>query len=500
MKDHVVICGLGQIGFRCVELLHRSGRQVVVVTDKAPDEWRHSVEASGGVVLLGDARSEALLTEAGIQAASAVLAVTDQDLVNISVVMDARRLNPRIRTVCRLFDTNLAPHISNVLGVNQVLSASDIAAPVFISAVVHHAAIARFTYQGQSLSIEEAAPGRVPDGATVLASVVPGERLLGGADSPSSVTATLCLTEAPRAAESSAAPAMFSSALAWLVLPSLMKFRRAVLFMLSVILVAAVVIRLRMHLSWIDAFYFVTTTVTTVGYGDFSFAAAGPGLKLFGIALMLLGAASLTLLFSTLADAFLSERFSSLFGGRNIPRRDHVIVTGAGHIGIRIVEHLTLLRIPVVVIENNRVGRFAADLKRKVAVIEGDARNLETLHRARAGTARAILAVSDEDVENLSMGLTAQTLNPGMAAVVRIFDADFGAKLQSHVASRILSVSAIAAPYFVAATLVDGVAAAVRWRDHLVLLSKATGAGVPLGTVLVRGTRTVLHVTAVPLR
>lgn len=98
MTDHVVICGLGQIGFRCFGLLRGVGKDVVVITDRAPDNWQHSVERSGGVVLLGDARNDALLVQAGIENASAVLAVTDQDLVNISIVMDARRLNPKVRS------------------------------------------------------------------------------------------------------------------------------------------------------------------------------------------------------------------------------------------------------------------------------------------------------------------------------------------------------------------------------------------------------------------
>ena len=40
-----------------------------------------------------------------------------------------------------------------------------------------------------------------------------------------------------------------------------------------------------------------------------------------------------------------------------------------------------------VVIENDRVGRFPADVKRRVAVVEGDA----TL-------AKAVLVISDDDV------------------------------------------------------------------------------------------------------
>jgi voltage-gated potassium channel Kch len=418
VKDHVVICGLGQIGFRSYELLHRVGKPAAVITDKTLDDWKTRVTATGGVLLLGDARHDGLLMQAGIEHASAVLAVTDQDLVNISVVMDARRLNPRIRTVCRLFDRNLGVQLSDALGIDHVLSASELAAPVFVNAALSRA---------------------------------------GGA------------TDANAPTTSRTTPFI----LRWILRPSLAKFRRAVLFTLSMILLASLIVQARMGLSWIDAMYFVTTTITTVGYGDFNFAAASGGMKLFGIGLMLLGAASLTLLFSTLADAFLSERFSSLFGGRHVPRRHHVIVSGSGHIGARVVRQLTDLRIPVVVIESDQAGRCPPELRRQVAVVQGDARNAETLRRANAGRARAILAISDDDVENLSVGLSVQHLNPGIAAVVRVFDADISAKLQSRLAARILSVSRIASPYFAAAALAENDQMLADWQARLVRLSES---------------------------
>lgn len=132
MKGHVIICGLGHIGFRSFELFQQLGIKTAVITDKTSEDWRKRVEDSGGLFFLGDARNDELLKKAGIQDASAILAVTDQDLVNVSVVMDARRLNPNVRIVCRLFDTNLGKHISEAFGVSQVFSTSELAAPAFI--------------------------------------------------------------------------------------------------------------------------------------------------------------------------------------------------------------------------------------------------------------------------------------------------------------------------------------------------------------------------------
>jgi hypothetical protein len=221
-------------------------------------------------------------------------------------------------------------------------------------------------------------------------------------------------------------------------------------------------------------------------------------MKLFGILLMLVGATSLAILFSTVAEYVLSERLSSLFGGQPVPRKDHVIVVGAGHIGLRVAEQLIANQIPAVLIESEKTGKFPADIKRHVAVIEGDARNPETLHKANLSNAKAVLVVCDDDIENLSIGLSAQNENSKVKTVIRIFDADLGEKLQSKLnLSRILSVSAITAPYFVAAALVDDVAAAIRWRDNLLFLSKDPGNFNNLGLVQIPGSNLSLHVNAI---
>ena len=47
--------------------------------------------------------------------------------------------------------------------------------------------------------------------------------------------------------------------------------------------------RTTLKLSWIDAAYFTTSIVTTVGFGDFNLEHAPTWLKLYGIALMFAG-------------------------------------------------------------------------------------------------------------------------------------------------------------------------------------------------------------------
>lgn len=478
MKDHVIICGLGHIGFRCFELFQQMGMRVAVISDAAPDDWKQRVEQSGGIYIPGDARSNRLLLQAGIRDAASILAVTDQDMVNIEASVDARRLNPSVRIVCRLFDTNLGKHISNAFNISQIFSASELAAPAFASMHDEPDVLARSAFRGTRFTLDTAAgENGIAVGALEPALYVhPDSRPLRPAGNLASFLSH------------------------YLLRPALWRFWRIIGLLAVVVAISSMVVKTNMGLAWIDAFYFVTTTVTTVGYGDINFLSASPSMKIFGIFLMLLGATSLAVLFSTVTETLLSEKWSSLFGGRSTPRKDHVIVVGANHVGNRVVELLVENQVPVVAIENDGSGRFSGDVKRRIAIVEGDARHADTLRRANVNTAKAILVLADSDTGNLSVGLSTQHLNPDLTTVVRVFDADLGEKLQRKLSiNKILSVSRVAAPYFVAATLVDEVVTAVRWGDQLLYLSGGKDRNHAVGSIRIPGTEGPLHVGAVRL-
>src|SRR5215210_1804786 len=105
MAGHCIVCGMGDVGYRVVELLHRLGEEVRVVTLQAREDRLRIAESLGVTIVIGDARNEELLQKkVDLASAKLVIAATDQDLVNIEVALDARRLRPDIPLVLRLFD------------------------------------------------------------------------------------------------------------------------------------------------------------------------------------------------------------------------------------------------------------------------------------------------------------------------------------------------------------------------------------------------------------
>ena len=65
-------------------------------------------------------------------------------------------------------------------------------------------------------------------------------------------------------------------------------------------------------MTWVDALYFSTETIATVGYGDFSFMHQPTWLRLFSIMLMFAGVITTAVLVAFIADLLLSRRFAEL--------------------------------------------------------------------------------------------------------------------------------------------------------------------------------------------
>src|SRR5512140_1603297 len=131
-----LVCGLGHFGMRVSELLASLGLPVTIVTSEARDERRRAAEALGAAVRIGDARDARILAEAGLATARAVLALTDSDLVNIEIALDARRLRPDVPIVVRLFDQTLARQLEKGFGIRRAVAVSTHAAPAFAGAAL----------------------------------------------------------------------------------------------------------------------------------------------------------------------------------------------------------------------------------------------------------------------------------------------------------------------------------------------------------------------------
>ncbi len=153
---------------------------------------------------------------------------------------------------------------------------------------------------------------------------------------------------------------------------------RALAAALTVLIGSTVVLRFAYQphprMTWVDALYFSTETIATVGYGDFSFAAPAHMAATVRIMLMFAGVTTTAVLVAFIADLLLSRRFAHSAGRRRARHlRNHVIVVGLGSFGSRVVADLTAAGYDVAVIERDENNRFlsAAARARRAGDLRG---------------------------------------------------------------------------------------------------------------------------------
>ncbi len=161
LKKHVVLVGLGKLGFRTFTLLRDMGVDVVVIERNPQNQFLDVVRRDGSPLLLGDARREALLADANVTAARSIILASDDDLANLEIALDARRLHPDIRVVVRMFDQNMADKIRDGFNIHIAMSQSAISAPAFAASAIEESIVGSTIVDGRLIVMQT---WRVRDG------------------------------------------------------------------------------------------------------------------------------------------------------------------------------------------------------------------------------------------------------------------------------------------------------------------------------------------------
>ena len=393
----VVVCGLGRFGLQVVEALRGCGCAVTVVSDATTTPERvERATAAGARLVAGDFRTPSVRREAGIGHAQAVVLTTASDVNNLEAALEIRGESPRVRVVMRHSQSQLARRFEADFGIAAALAPADLAANAFVEAAL----------------------------------------------------------AAPSAA---ALPRHFDRRVPIPRRPIRIEFLAIPLLLVGIYATAIVVFRATLGLSWIDATYFTTTVVTTVGFGDIHLLDAPAWVKLFGVGLMFAGVLLIGLTASLLAVFVVTgtaDRLRNEFRARRL--RNHVVVCGLGSVGTAVARDLFDRGTRVVVIDPSADDELHRETNPRCPVIVGDATRPVILHRAGIEQARALVACTGNDALNLEIGLTAQSVAEAshtdrpLRLVLRCFDAELARRI--HAVSdnyTLLSEAAIAARVFV---------------------------------------------------
>jgi voltage-gated potassium channel len=134
MRDHVVVCGTGDVGAYIIEELLATQRPFVAV-DTDEEQLRRLSDGQRFPYVAGDATDEEVLARAGIKAAAGVVCALEGDSDNLVLAMTCRMNNPKIRIVAKCQDVKLSQRIKNA-GADAVVSPQFIGGMRLVSELV----------------------------------------------------------------------------------------------------------------------------------------------------------------------------------------------------------------------------------------------------------------------------------------------------------------------------------------------------------------------------
>jgi voltage-gated potassium channel len=154
LKDHVIICGAGRVGYRVFAQLHKLGVPLVVIEKDESKPFLAGIRAAGVAVLADDVRAEGTLERANVHKARSIVCATDDDLANLNVALDARKRNAKIRVVLRLFDDDLVEKSRSAFDA-EAFSTSALAAPILAMAALDPSIKNSFEVGGRLMVVAE---------------------------------------------------------------------------------------------------------------------------------------------------------------------------------------------------------------------------------------------------------------------------------------------------------------------------------------------------------
>ncbi|MGI5277929.1 NAD-binding protein [Streptomyces sp. WAC08401] len=480
-------------------------------------------EPDGGRELEAAEPTDEVLTRAGVDRAAALALVYDDDETNIRAALAARRLNPRLRLVLRLYNRRLGRHIEELLDQSAALATGDArdagldgagtSTTVLSDADTAAPALAATALVGTSKVVETDGlllraverqpprPGEVADpGLCTLALLSATSNDPAGADG-SEGSGDQAPQLLPDAAAVEAATGRGTVVLEQVSYsgPPLPAARAGVppfgeLFSR----------RLRWSLAGLGACVVALAVALMVVTGDHPLHATYVTLlDLFAInepahnedtgrqVLQLLSGFVGLLLLPVLLAAVLEAlgTFRSATALRKPPRGlgGHVVLLGLGKIGTRVLTRLREMDIPVVCVEADPEARGMATARRlRVPVVLGDVTQEGVLEAAKIHRAHSLLALTSVDTTNLEAVLYARSVRSRLRVVLRLYDDDFATAVYRTLRAahpgaltRSRSVTHLSAPAFAGAMMGRQILGAIPVERRVLLFAAVQVAGHP---------------------
>ncbi len=469
ITPQIIVYGLDSIGYRIFCLL-RQQQAAVVGVHYAP------LPNEPGIIV-GVLQSPQTLQQAQVETAQTIVITYNDDATNLEILLQVRLLNPRIRIISRLFNHSLGDRLDRTLPGHSSMSVAELSAPIFAFAAMGKVAIGHLQlFQGIWPIYEEAIHPNHPWQGRLIREIWDdrGRMFIDYLTSDTEISLIeaislgrtlqvgdrLIIGTRPQVERQSVSLVEILKKMAlWLG-----RFQQylgsGIIVSVSLLLTIAIATLVYVYFGWhpstlVDALYFSVGMITGAGGNEAIAEKSSASIKVFTVVMMLVGAGVIGVFYALLNDLVLGSRLRQFWDVTRIPYKNHYIICGLGGIGVKIAQQLSSQGHDVVVIERDAENRFLGMARaQQMPVIVADASLPTTLKTANIDQASAILAVTDNDMTNLEIALTAKELTPSLSAIVRSnHSAQTSRMNQVFDFTAVLNPVDIAAPAFAAAAL-----------------------------------------------
>ncbi|HOV42679.1 MAG TPA: potassium channel protein [Syntrophothermus lipocalidus] len=225
-----------------------------------------------------------------------------------------------------------------------------------------------------------------------------------------------------------------------------LKLITALTYLIIVIVVG--VLGLMYFENWplLTAVWATIVSLSTTGYRDIVPVTIGG--RIFMMILIVAGVGVVAYSLGAIVSITIESQINRMMGRNTMEKtiralNNHIIICGAGRVGMSVLEIIRGENIPYVLLEQNpeTVARLQVE---GIVAMAGDASDDEVLLRAGIQRARGIITALSQDPYNVFVTLSARALNPSLHIVARAERQETVDKLKRAGADRVITPAQLA--------------------------------------------------------
>jgi len=518
-KSHFIVCGLGSLGQHCVKLLKDFRVPVIAIDKREKINWEidgipHNLKNN---YLVGDIQESEILELANVKECRAILIVTDDETVNIKIACEVKELNSQARIIVRSSKNNL--YEKSKFNHDSVIAcdATELPAQVFATRALADENRGFFKLEDEWLGIfkvkikpqhkwvgrqlhqintrdcriishipakqqlptlfNEWKPNLILQSNDEVAYIEVNHKLVhwyGDSDSLSSqeedkgfIQKLIDFIWRKKREKKVIALKEWTK---YQISQPIIRMVFSTWLILFAIGVAVLTIGFKQPL-W-KAFY-SSAVMLLGGYDDVYLQDDETNVlliklqRLMNFTYMLSGILLMGVLQAWLTQWVLNERFQQLFV---YPKRNHTVVIGLSNLGEKIAGFLQKWQQPVFGLNDKKLKK---NILPQAQLLIGDF--IDNLQKTNLANAKSVVVVTDNEDDNIDIGLKAYKINPNCSLIIRTFDHRKTNEIKEYLPfAKVINDYELAAEAFVSNAFGKHIRNLLRFNEQTILVAEYT--------------------------